>query len=399
MENIDQYLHILSELNPSINNETLYLPVQETGIDSIDLLVIRVELERYFNLTISDEIWYNIKTLSEALLFFHKNKDETPTSRPKDKDIRIVRHYHINMPQMSNSALSENWMLKEYGNLHWDLISEGMGLPSSQLIADSGERLYATFIRIKYQISPLKSFSENAAISINSHISRYGDNTYLTTHNLLDSDLHMEATTMTSFSARRGDDNTRISKSIPRNTNNYIKNSKSIPEFLNVYNLVRKQLIDEHILCDCKFSLTDSPNILPVNIDDYDIDSSGFFMKRSTKDKLPEYLLYNINPYYDINGVGLLYYASYPTISDFCESTVINSNKNLSPGNMWNVRTSTIARDIFYYANCNSSDRIIYKMSKFIQLSDDIAGIKSSLFRASDNRKMADIFTIKAITD
>jgi acyl carrier protein len=398
MDNIHKYLHVLSRVNSSINVDTLNKPVQETGVDSIDLLVIRVELEKYFNVKISDDKWYSIKTLSDALNYFQENRAETHTIPPVEKEINVVRKYKINMPQMSNNALSENWILKEYGDIHWELISKGIGLSSSKLFDDKGEKLYATFIRIRYQISPLSSFSENDEISINSHISRYGDNTYLTTHNLHESNLQMLATTMTSFSIREDDDNTRISKSIPQGTRNYIKDSNRIPEFLNDYRLVRKQLTDEHILCNCNFSISDDPKILPLNIDDYYVDSLGFLISKSTKDKLPKYLIYNINPYYDINGVGLLYYASYPTISDFCESTIMNSDKKCSSNDTWHVRTTTIARDVFYYANCNSCDRIVYTINNFIQVSEHTIGIKSSLFRISDSKKMADIFTIKTDT-
>ena len=33
------------------------------------------------------------------------------------------------MPQMANAALSENWLFKELGDIHWELLSKGLNTP------------------------------------------------------------------------------------------------------------------------------------------------------------------------------------------------------------------------------------------------------------------------------
>ena len=45
-------------------------------------------------------------------------------------------------------GLSESWLLKELGDMHWSMITKGLGSPSSELCDGSGNRLYATFTRI-----------------------------------------------------------------------------------------------------------------------------------------------------------------------------------------------------------------------------------------------------------
>ena len=83
------------------------------------------------------------------------------------------------MPQMANSALSENWLLKELGDLHWKLLSDGIEQKSSEFKDEIGNRLYATFIRIYYSLSNLKSFQENERIDFSGSIKRFGNSTYL----------------------------------------------------------------------------------------------------------------------------------------------------------------------------------------------------------------------------
>jgi len=73
-------------------------------------------------------------------------------------------------------------------------------------------------------------------------------------------------------------------------------------------------------------------------------------------------VIYELNPYYDLNGVGLLYFAAYPTISDYCESKYFN---NLAKIRRWENEYFTISRDIFYFANCNIEDRIIFHLNTY----------------------------------
>jgi len=58
-------------------------------------------------------------------------------------------------------------------------------------------------------------------------------------------------------------------------------------------------------------------------------------------------------PVHDINGVGLLYCAAYPAVSDICELRFIGE------GARWAGRTSTVQRDVFFFANCDLGDRLI----------------------------------------
>jgi probable biosynthetic protein (TIGR04098 family) len=65
---------------------------------------------------------------------------------------------------------------------------------------------------------------------------------------------------------------------------------------------------------------------------------------------------YGINPYHDINGVGLVYFAAYPTIVDTCEL------EQIGEGPAWASRASTVLRDVMYFSNADANDTLVYSL-------------------------------------
>ena len=169
---------------------------------------------------------------------------------------------------------------------------------------------------------------------------------------------------MTTFSIRLSDDNSKIEKSNPIEKVNHIEEINSIPDFLSDYRLLRKTLIDKWKLSEFTFTVT---NEILFECD------------------------YMINPYYEINGVGLLYFAAYPIISDFC-MTDFYKNKFGNPDRLKSFQTTH--RDINYFANCNVGDKIIFKLISLEQAGNSIKTI-TTLYRQSDKTLLAKIFTVK----
>jgi acyl carrier protein len=360
---LKRYLQIIKDVIPSFQEQQLDIPVKDAGIDSIDTVVIRVAIEKYFGLEVSDKKWYAFSTIGEALTYFHEqnNKDERKTSITKLPI--LCRDREIRMPQMANSALSENWLLKEIGDMHWQLLSDGLEQKSSEFQDDIGNRLYATFIRIDYSLSRLNFFQENEIIHFTYEIKRFGNNTYLSTAEGVCDDKFIHARSMTSFSQRESGDNSKISKTNPQEKINHIEELGSTPQFLNEYRLLRKGLLKEIQVNNFCFCL---------------------------KDTVIESSCYTLNPYYDINGVGLLYFASYPIIADKCLRDFVNKkDEKIKP------EYHTVYRDIFYFSNCNSADQVLFKLNTIDYLENNKLAISCSLYRQSDNVLMAKIFTIK----
>lgn len=355
-----QYLHIIQKELPTVSEEDLIIPIRQTNIDSLDIVVIRVTLEKHFGIEVSDAVWYQYKTLSEALEYFHTNKKENVESyKSETGELTNTESIEIRMPQMANSALSESWLLKYLGDKHWFLLSEGFNKKSSEFIDDNGNRLYATFVKINYSTPALNIFKENETIKFNSKIEGFGSNTFISSINGKSSDNEINATLLTTFSIRVNDNNNEIDKGNVDLIPNRIGQLSKTPIHLNDYRLLRKGLLDE----------------IP----------SGFGVFPNT-DNVVFTCEYDVNPYYDINGVGLLYFAAYPIVSDSCCLKYFNDQKSCS--------NQTIYRDIFYFANCNPTDKIIFQLN-FIDQKENKIRTLTSLYRQSDNKLLAKILTVK----
>jgi len=353
-----QYLKILQKEISTITEEDLYSPVKQTNIDSIDLVVIRVALEKHFGFEIPDNIWFNSQSLDESIAYFDKNKDSKRIADFYTKsDVTLSDDIEIRMPQMANSSLSEFWLIQYFGDAHWQLLTKGFNKKSSEFQSHNNNRLYATFLRIRYEISPLNQFVENDVITFQSNIKGFGNNSFLSKIIGDCKKKNLQATLMTTFSERENLNNTKITKCEPRlDSSNILPLSKK-PLFLNDYRLLRKNLIER----------IESPY--------------GHFI---VNDKLIFTIYYEINPFYDINGVGLLYFASYPLISDSCLLKYLPRT----------MKSNTIYRDIFYCANSNMNDKIIFKLNSFIEDKNYI-NLQTSLYRESDNQLLSKIFTVK----
>ncbi|MEJ8756813.1 LnmK family bifunctional acyltransferase/decarboxylase [Pontibacter sp. H259] len=271
------------------------------------------------------------------------------------------------MPQMAINALSELWLLKELGDIHWQLISNGLQQKSSEFGDGLGNRLYATFVRIHYTISPLYDFKEDTTLPLNGSIRRYGNDAYLSVINGVTDSCFLDAQLMTCFSQRETQSNSKILKGVLKENLNYIEKTDSSPEFLNQYRFLRKGLINEIEHKDFKFIITDEEVAIRAH---------------------------KILPYYEINGVGLLYFACYPIISDTAVSDIMETLGIVSD---FKMRYFTIFRDIFYFANCDVNDKVIVKLNDIELLVNDCIKYSTSLYRKSDNALMARIFTVKKL--
>lgn len=273
----------------------------------------------------------------------------------------------IDMPQMAIEALSENWLFKETGNFHWEMICKGLNTKSYDLKDDLGNRLYATFVRISLHCSgSLNNFKENETLNITADIGRFGNSLYKSKIQLKGNNEHITLELLTSFSVRYDSDNSKLVKSQPADVANSIFEFESLPAFANEYRLMKKGLLNEIRHHDYIFEIK-KESIFDTN--------------------------YIINPYYDLNGVGLLYFAAFPTINDFCEAKYFNANE-LQTGK-WEQTYYTVMKDVFYFANCNIYDEIIYKLHSIEHLTNNQIKLCSSLYRKSDNTLMANILTIK----
>jgi probable biosynthetic protein (TIGR04098 family) len=265
----------------------------------------------------------------------------------------LERAYLVNMPQMAMGGLSELWLFKEVGDLHWALLENGLGCPSSQIQDANGERLYATFTRIKLQSTlRLSEVRENSAVSAKGSITRYGGGLFFSDIVLKIGSEQILVGIASSFTMRSlTTSNSSLSKGQPV------------------------------ILPDCPIkNLKEVPSIAMEHRE----------MKAYAEFSVLQSAEYHILPQHDINGVNLLYFAAYPTINDICEARCTSNAID------WSMNTSTTTRDISYYANCDADDVIMYKLHSVETLGERMI-LYSTLSRKSDSKLMAAIRTVKVL--
>ena len=267
-------------------------------------------------------------------------------------DAFVKRRYNINMPQMALGGLSEAWLFRELGDLHWEMLSEGLGMPSSKLVDANGDRLYATFTCIKVVSNvPLLQFCENDEITVEGSISRFGAGVFFGNLTFGKNSRQIKAQLMTSFTKRSSENsNLSLLKGQPIiSASSPIPEINKLPDFALEYRQARGDGEEKPILFEC---------------------------------------VYDIQPYHDINGVGLLYFAAYPIINDLCEM------RNKDAPHSWCMEMSTVSRDMYYFGNCDISDKILYRLHEE-RKTDKVITLVSSLARVSDGMVIARIITSK----
>ena len=277
----------------------------------------------------------------------------------------------VNMPQMALTGLSENWLFKEMGDCHWHMLCENLGLKSNAILDEFGNRLYATFIRIRFESrNSLKDFAENDFLDIEGKVRRLGNNLYFGQIDVASSQKSIHCSLATTFSSRENNSNLKLTKGVPAGTqDDAITSVSDIPQFIRDHAKVRKSSVRNVTLGDISFDVTD--------------------------DVLYE-TSYLINPYTDINGVGLLYFAAYPLINDYCE---LEFFRDKTPaGSHWALNSSTMMRDVFYFGNCNIDDTISYRVHSYDIVSKNRIALQSSLVREQDGTTIARLFTVKYFT-
>ncbi len=343
-----QVAAMISREFPAFTFSDMNTPFARLGIDSISMLTIRTQAETLAGKGLDQDQWDDIDTpadLARALGQISpqlRSADVPPATAER-------RTYLLNMPQMALGGLSEAWLFKELGDVHWSILAKALGQPSRLLSDSAGDRIYATFTRIQLRSScAFGAYEENECIDIDSGMSRYGAGLYFSEAIVSGATGSIQARLMSSFSKFGATgSNTSLFKGLPELPPDCIIPAlPEVPEFGRDYQGRRAEALAPPIF-ECE---------------------------------------YEIMPSHDINGVGLLYFAAYPMIDDICAAR--------HAGRAYATGFSTRYRDIFYFGNSDADDKLIYRLHRRAG-DDDSVEIESSISRKSDGNLMARIFTQK----
>jgi len=121
--------------------------ISDLPIDSFGMVVLRARIETALGHPVSDQVWGEVETPNDILALSSAQEIVVPSRSGAQER----RRFSINMPQMAIEGLSESWLLKELGDMHWGMITAGLGSPSSSLKGrrrqPSVRHVYPDFLR------------------------------------------------------------------------------------------------------------------------------------------------------------------------------------------------------------------------------------------------------------
>ena len=85
---------------------------------------------------------------------------------PADELPAAPRRIRIGMPQLDVGGLSEGWLYRTCGDLHWEAIGRELGVSSDGFRAEEGQRLYPTVVALRAGYgAPLAAVHENDVLA------------------------------------------------------------------------------------------------------------------------------------------------------------------------------------------------------------------------------------------
>lgn len=279
----------------------------ELGLDSFDLLSLRLAVEERAGAEIADEDWVEAGTPAALARLAAR------PAVPAQSGVTLAESVELGMPQMAVSGLSESWLMKALGDWHWRMTGAALETRPVDIADGAGNRLFPAFTRIRFVCSaPLAAFEEGERLRIDAALSRYGSGIFFSRVAIAgEKGRTIEAELMSSFARRPG----------PGGNGRLLGGEPSLPE----------------------------PCAAPAHAE-MPAFGAGYARRRLAKDAPRPVLArasYAVQPHYDINGLGLLYCAAFPMIDDTCRS---RARKDGAAG------TSIVERDICYFANAGADD-------------------------------------------
>jgi probable biosynthetic protein (TIGR04098 family) len=283
----------------------------------------------------------------------------------------------IHLPQTDATGLSENWLFKHCGEMHWDYLCAAMGVSgvnSQEMRDDAGRRLYPTFVAIKGRYAtPLSMVQMDQRFQTAVELTHFGRVFFHSTIAFGNEETRFELEMLTTFVARNKNGLNDLHQSLP--SANLVYNSRPLnspPPLLKLSQALRHGEVMEYDFLGHHFALSE--------------DALGLQMS------------FEPSPYIDYNGAGLLYFAAYPTIADTIERRLIGKHHLADTARDWAAQSSTIARDVFYYRNLDLGKNLIATLKRFDRVGENVV-LHTLLTNEVDGARLAEIITAKRLLD
>jgi probable biosynthetic protein (TIGR04098 family) len=264
------------------------------------------------------------------------------------------------MPQLDPGGLSEGWLYRHCGDLHWEAIGRELGVTTDGFRGEGGDRLYPTVVALRARYgAPLADVRENDVLDADVRVTPCGRACAHGRIGLAVAGQVSSVELVTTFAVHDRRAGT-LRMAVPA------------PELAARW----RPLADPPALARqakaARAGLAFEDGHRPLGA-----------------------WTHEPSPYADYNGAGLLYFAAYPTLADTAERKLVSQLSSTSAsakGIEWATDTSVVARDVFFYANLPLGESLVAELMAFERQGDSVK-THVRLLRARGAIRMADLVT------
>lgn len=268
------------------------------------------------------------------------------------------RQYLVGMPQLSLGSLSENWLLKECGNLHWAGIADANGLAVPEFVDIDGHKLYAAFTALRVRSAAFRLVKEHSRLLIQSRVARVSPVQHVSKHGIVSENREVGTVELISVFVRRRikSDNRTVVRGTFKSAAGMARTRAEL-EFSELSRSMRRQDWSRY---------------------------RGFLNNRNTILSAYEF---TPCPSSDFNGADFLYFAQFQQIIDrACWGWSIGSEDHRPVMN----------REIFFYGNLNLGEKVLVtKIGEAIV--NGTQELWCQMQRSSDSALIADVFLARSM--
>ncbi|WP_246173894.1 Pnap_2097 family protein [Pandoraea terrigena] len=266
-------------------------------------------------------------------------------------------HYVASMPELAFTGLSEQWLLRTCGHLHWTALAAQAQLAAPDFYDAQGNKSYAAFTAIKVRDARLDDIVENQRFAIEASVRRVPGARHFGQYRVLTPEAVIARIEMVSTFVRRERhrDNHSVSRAMfeagaprqmPPAAAELVAQAKRFraDDWTRHSRLLRDAHATEHVV-----------DYLPC-------------------------------PSLDFNGASLLYFASFQSMVERAEWHWRSAATSVPP--------ALVEREMAFYGNANVGERLKLRFGARYTGHDGISHW-CSISRASDKVRIADIVTHK----
>ncbi|WP_042263164.1 Pnap_2097 family protein [Paraburkholderia heleia] len=266
-------------------------------------------------------------------------------------------HYIAGMPELAFAGLSEQWLLRTCGQLHWNALAAQAQLNTPDFYDDEGRKSYAAFTAIRVREARLEDVSENQRFAIEADVRRIAGARHFGLFRVF-------------------------------TTESVVTNVEMMSTFVR-----REQAGDNRSVCKAMFAGSPAP-ATPAAAQALIAQAKrlrvGDWTRHGRLDRAAHAVEHVVDylpcPSLDFNGAHLLYFASFQSMVERAEWHWRSAQHSAPP---------TLAeRDMVFYGNANVGDRLTLSFGARHAGHDGLSHW-CTISRAADGMRIAEVITHK----